>query len=87
MTAAQRRLLDTIARYGDDADYWPVVNDWVKDRGAIQPLALRNILATVDACIRQGLVTIADDGRFELTPHARAILTPQQRVQAQPCVI
>ncbi len=67
MTDAQRRLLDTIRRYGDNAEYWPVVNDWVRDRGPAKALALRNINRTVDALVRQRRITIDDEGMFQLT--------------------
>lgn len=70
MTPAQRRLIDEIRAYGDGAEYWPVVNDWVKDKGPAKSLALRNIIRTVDALVRDGYVTI-EDGLFHLTELAR----------------
>ncbi|HEY6362263.1 MAG TPA: hypothetical protein VIX63_14215 [Vicinamibacterales bacterium] len=71
MTPAQRRLLGVIRAYGDAAEYWPVVNDWVRDAGPARSLALRNINATVAALIRDGYVTIDDDGFFHLTEEVR----------------
>jgi len=65
MTPAQQRLLDLIRVYGGadgGAEYWPVVNDWVRDRGPAKSLALRNINRTVDALIKAGAVTLDDDG-------------------------
>ena len=67
MTVAQRRLYDMIKRYGASAEYWPIVNDWVRDRGPARSLALRNITRTVDALIRGGYVTIDEDGYFQIT--------------------
>ncbi len=72
MTLAQRRLIAEIRTHGDDgAEYWPVVNDWVRDKGRAKSLALRNIIRTVDALIRDGYVTIDDDGLFHLTERAK----------------
>ena len=68
MTAAQRRLVDTIRAHGEYAEYWPVVNDWVRDAGPARRLALRNINRTVDALVRGGYVTLDDDGLFHLSP-------------------
>ena len=73
ITKAQRRLLDTIRIYGgtdDCAEYWPVVNDWVDDKANTKSLALRNINRTVAALVRDGYVTIDDDGYFRLTAKA-----------------
>jgi hypothetical protein len=67
VSQAQRRLIDAIQSHGDFADYWPVVNDWVRDSGRAKALALRNITRTVDALIRSGHITIDDDGLFHLT--------------------
>ena len=61
----QRRLIDTIRAQSlgeDGAEYWPVVNDWVRDAGRAKSLALRNINATVAAVIRNGYVTLDEDG-------------------------
>ena len=66
MTQAQRRLIDIIRTYGDYAEYWPVVNDWVRDGGRAKSLALRNINRTVDALVRRKLIHIDDDGLFRL---------------------
>jgi hypothetical protein len=66
MTTAQARLIAVIQSYGDCAEYWPVVNDWVKDAGPAKALALRNINRTVDALIRAGHCWIDDDGCFRL---------------------
>ena len=68
LTSAQQRLLDTIRRYGDCAEYWPVVNEWVRDAGPAHALALRNINRTVAALVRQHIVTIDEDGLFHLGP-------------------
>ena len=67
LTAAQRRLLDLIRVYGEGAEYWPIVNDWVRDQGPARSLALRNINRTVDALIKSGHITIDDNGCFVLT--------------------
>jgi hypothetical protein len=66
MTPAQQRLVDMIRAHGEYAEYWPVVNDWVRDAGPTKPLALRNINRTVDTLIRNGIVTIDEDGCFHL---------------------
>lgn len=75
LTPAQRRLLDLIRMEGgaDDfgAEYWPVVNDWVRDKGPTASLALRNINRTVAALERDGYVTIDNQGCFRLTEKAR----------------
>ena len=67
MTSAQRRLIEAIRAQGDYAEYWPVVNDWVRDKGSAQSLALHNINRTVAALIRDGFITIDDEGLFRLT--------------------
>ncbi len=67
LTPAQKRLLDAIRSSGDFAEFWPVVNDWVRDSGPAKALALRNINRTVDVLIRNGYITIDDDGLFHLT--------------------
>lgn len=69
MTAPQRRLYDAITRAtdrGDTTEYWPIVNDWVKDAGPAAALALRNINRTVAALIRDGYISLTDDGLFEV---------------------
>jgi hypothetical protein len=75
LTPAQQRLLDEIRTQGGadgGAEYWPVVNDWVRDAGPAAALALRNINRTVAALLRAGVVTIGeDDGMFHL-PEARS---------------
>ena len=71
MTVAQKRLIDSIRSWGAYAEYWPIVNDWVKDRGPAKALAFRNINRTVAALIREGYITIDDDGCFQLTEKAR----------------
>jgi hypothetical protein len=66
----QQRLVDLIRSEGgadDGAEYWPVVNDWVKDAGPAAALAFRNINRTVEALVRDGIVTIDKDGLFHLT--------------------
>lgn len=74
MTNAQRRLIDEIRRQGGagdyGAEYWPVMNDWVKDAGPTKSLALHNINRTVAAVLKLGLVTLDDDGLFHLTKRA-----------------
>ena len=67
MTLAQQRLVHEIKIYGDYAEYWPVVNDWVRDAGPAKAFALRNIVRTVNALIRDGYVTLDEDGLFHLT--------------------
>lgn len=71
MTTAQRRLIDIIRAYGDYAEYWPIVNDWVKDKGPAKALALRNINRTVDSLVRDGYILIDEDGLFHLTQLSR----------------
>jgi hypothetical protein len=71
MTDAQRRLIEAIKVHGDFAEYWPVVNDWVRDSGRAKSLALRNINRTVEALQRAGYVSIDDDGLFHLTELVR----------------
>lgn len=68
MTFAQKRLIAIITAYGENAEYWPVVNDWIKGDTACRPfpLALRNINRTVSALLRAKVVTINDDGYFQL---------------------
>jgi len=66
MTEAQRRLIAIIKSYGDYAEYWPVVNDWVRDNGRAKSLALRNINRTVDALIRRKMIHVDDEGCFRL---------------------
>lgn len=73
MTSAQRRLIVEIKAYGECAEYWPVVNDWVRDAGPAKALALRNIERTVAVLIRDGYVTINDDGMFLLTDKGRQV--------------
>ena len=71
LTAAQRRLLDVIRQYGgadDGAEYWPVMNEWVKDKGPMRALALTNINRTVAALLKQGAITIDDNGYIHLRP-------------------
>lgn len=70
MTPAQKRLVDIIRSYDDCAEYWPVVNDWVKDKGPAGSLAFRNQERTVAALLRSGVVTI-EDGLFRLTERAK----------------
>jgi len=65
MTKAQQRLLATIKAHGDPAEYWPVVNDWVKDSAG--SLALHNINRTIAALIRDGHIRIDEDGLIHLT--------------------
>lgn len=67
LTPAQTRLVAEIRVAGDFAEYWPVVNDWVRDAGPAKSLALRNINATVNALINAGVVTLDDNGLFHLT--------------------
>jgi hypothetical protein len=68
MTKPQRRLLDLIKAYGEGAEYWPIVNDWVQGyEGPARSLALRNINRTVEALIKSGHITIDDNGYFVLT--------------------
>jgi hypothetical protein len=66
VTSAQHRLIDIIRSYGDAAEYWPVVNDWVKDNGPQRSLALRNINRTVEFLVNTGVITIDDDGIFRV---------------------
>lgn len=75
LSPAQRRLLDVIRAYGgagEGAEYWPAVNDWVKDGGRAKALALHNINATVAALLKAGVVTIDDDGLFHITPEVQS---------------
>lgn len=80
MTESQRRLVNIIRTHGENAEYWPVVNDWVNDAGPAKALALRNINRTVDALIRSGQISIDEDGLFQTRRKGltdmRAPLTP-----------
>lgn len=71
MTAAQKRMVEEIRRQGgceeDGAEYWPVVNDWVRDAGAAKSLALHNITRTVNALMELGIVSLDDDGYLHLS--------------------
>lgn len=71
MTQAQARLVEAIRAAGDCAEYWPIVNDWVKDKGPAASLALRNINRTVDALQRAGIVTLDDEGYLHLKESAK----------------
>ena len=71
MTAAQRRLVDLVREAGDCAEFWPVVNDWIKGAGG--SLALRNINRTVAALERAGVLVVDDDGIFRLTEAGKAV--------------
>jgi hypothetical protein len=69
LTGAQQRLVNEIAAQGGatgGAEYWPVVNEWVRDAGPAKALALRNINRTVAAVLKSGLVTLDDNGFFQL---------------------
>lgn len=70
LTAPQQRLLDTIRREGPGVEYWPVMNDWVKDRGPAARLALHNINRTVKALLDGGHIRIDDDGLIWLVDEA-----------------
>lgn len=74
LTQAQQRLLKEIKAHGGGqeygAEYWPVMNDWVKDSGQAKSLAFRNIVRATDAIIATGLVVLDDDGNFKLTAKA-----------------
>lgn len=74
LTAAQQRLLKEIKAHGGDqeygAEYWPVMNDWVKDAGPAKALAHRNIVRATDAILATGLVVLDEDGNFRLTEKA-----------------
>ena len=66
---AQQRLLDIIEHRADSGglvEYWPIVNDWVKDSGRAQALAMTNINRTTNALIKKGLVEITPDGEFHI---------------------
>ena len=62
ITPAQKRLVAAIAAAEPLAEYWPIVNDWVRDAGPAKSLALRNITRTVDALIRAKVIALDDDG-------------------------
>lgn len=70
LTLAQQRLVDIIRQAGDNAEFWPVVNDWVKDCGPAKTLALRNINRTVETLIKHGILTVDDDGLFHIVKDA-----------------
>lgn len=45
MTKPQQRLIDEIGRHirtRGDAEYWPVVNDWVNDAGPAKVLTKKS---------------------------------------------
>lgn len=83
LTPAQRRLIHVIRAYGGGdtdhncAEYWPVVNDWLKDRGPAASFAFRNQERTVDILVRGGYVTI-EDGLFRLTEKSLELF-PKER--------
>ena len=63
MTAAQKRLVEEIRQQGGcdgGAEYWPVVNEWVRDAGRAKSLVLRNITRSVEALIVRGIITLDD---------------------------
>lgn len=66
MTKAQQRLIEALKAEGGEAEYWPLMNDWVKDRGPAASLAFRNICRTFDALVRQGVVTLDEEGYVHL---------------------
>lgn len=69
LTGAQQRLVDEIKAQGGaegGAEYWHVVNEWVRDAGPAKALALHNINRTVAVVLKSGLVTLDDDGLFQL---------------------
>lgn len=66
MTQAQRRLVEMLQARGGEEEYWPLVNDWVRDRGRAKALAFRNICRTMDALVRDRVVAIDDDGIVRL---------------------
>jgi hypothetical protein len=70
MTPAQRRLIETVKAHGEFAEYWPVMEDWLKDKGPTKSLALHNINRTVDVLVRGGYILIDDDGLIQLTEKA-----------------
>ncbi len=76
LSAAQHRFLAVCERYGandeDGAEYWPVCNDWVKDKGPTNSVAFRNITRTTDALIRKGAIWIDDEGMIHLGQKAEA---------------
>lgn len=78
MSPAQVRLIETIQHYGECAEYWPVVNDWVKDAGPHRSLALRNIERTVAALKQAGLIVIDEEGCFQLTSWGRAFVVRRE---------
>jgi hypothetical protein len=69
-TEPQRRLIAAIRAAGDYAEYWPIMNDWVRDAGPARSLALHNINRTVDTLIRRGIIALDHDGLLTLTDRA-----------------
>jgi hypothetical protein len=67
MTKAQERLVQMLKARDGEEEYWPLMNDWVKDSGRAKALAFRNICRTVDAMVRDGLITVDDDGMVRLS--------------------
>ena len=74
ITPAQRRLLDVLKLSVNDegCEFWPLMNDWVRDRGPAQSLALRNINQTFDSLRRSGLIVLDEDGVVHLTEKGRS---------------
>lgn len=66
MTPAQQRLVDQLRAEGGEAEYWPLMNDWVKDKGSASSLAFRNICRTVDALVRDRIIEVTDEGYVRL---------------------
>jgi len=62
MTPAQQRFVDTVRSYGPAPHFWDVANDWA----IAGPLVLRNINRTVAVLVRDGILTIDDDGVLAL---------------------
>jgi len=68
ISPAQKRLLDLVRaceQAGIDAEYWPVVNDWM-NHGVNEELAFRNHNRTIDSLVRRGELVVDEGGYFRI---------------------
>jgi len=60
LTSAQLRIVDTLRREGP-TEYWPLMNDWVRDSGPAKALAFTNIERTMNTLLRANVVALDED--------------------------
>ena len=60
LTSAQLRIVVTLRREGP-TEYWPLMNDWVRDSGPVKALAFTNIERTMDTLLRANVVALDED--------------------------